>query len=300
MSNIYIKRINIFAFILLWVCQCAVVWGQQVPDTIPFSGHKDVTLSMGTIVPTTDNSGYCLTNNDGTITIHPSNGCRVHLEGTFIITKIAFNEDAVFNDSITIFDGTSTASPVLKSVTGADYLNVYSSGPMTIQFKSNAMFQASPFTLHYTCVAGCACENEYPFDFVWSNDTLHINWVASFYPDFNNYSIEYGIDGFRAGQGTSIHGIDTNHFALTNLQTGTKYDFRITYHCNGNNASIVDSYTIPIDENCTDMRNLLSPNIVCTRGGVGYESAPYRDVLTPEDIITSFQHNVVSQQSFDQ
>ncbi len=275
------------------LCLVASIFGQSPVDTIPITGHKNIQGCTGFIVPTTDVNGYCITNNNGSITINPPTGCGIHLEGSYIITD--FNYGPVeFKDHIYIYNGASTTSPLLANATEAGYVNVTSTGPMTIRFNSNYLFQYNEFRLKYTCVAGCACENDYPLTFSWSNDTLMVEWIPAQSGASTGYTLEYGPDGFVPGTGTVVSGITEPRYRIAGLTSKTKYNFRLTYPCSGPSQPVTVSYTIPEAALCIDMRDLNRPNIICSYGGYGVNSNPYEHVG-----IMANHHSVVTRQSFD-
>ena len=293
MYNIKQRRGLRYGLTVLFVlCLVASVFGQSPVDTIPITGHKNIQGCTGFIVPTTDANGYCITNNNGSITINPPSGCGIHIEGSYIITDFYYGSD--FKDHIYIYNGPSTSSPLLVNATNAGYVNVTSTGPITIRFTTNNMFQYNGFRLKYTCVAGCACENDYPLTFSWSNDTLTVEWIPAQSGASTGYTLEYGPDGFVPGTGTIISGITESHYRIAGLIAKNKYEFRLHYPCAGTSNPVISSYTIPGATMCIDMRNLNRPNITCTYGGYGTNSNPYQYVG-----IRPTKHQVITQQSFD-
>lgn len=284
-------RYGLTVLFALWLI--ASVFGQSPVDTIPITGHKNIQGCTGFIVPTTDTNGYCITNNNGSITINPPSGCGVHLEGSYIITNFYFGV-VEFKDHIYIYNGPSTSSPLLADATDAGYVNTTSTGPMTIRFSTNYMFQYNSFRLKYTCVAGCACENDYPLTFSWNNDTLTVEWLPTQSGAATGYTLEYGPDGFVPGTGTVVSGITEPRYRIIGLPSKTKYDFRLTYPCTGPSQPVTDSYTIPEAVLCIDMRDLNRSNITCTYGGYGATGNPYEHIG-----VVASHHSVVSRQSFD-
>ncbi|MBR4788013.1 MAG: proprotein convertase P-domain-containing protein [Bacteroidales bacterium] len=283
-------RYGLTIWLALWLV--ASVFGQSPVDTIPISGQRTIQGCSGYIVPKTDANGYCITNNNGSITINPPSGCGVHLEGSYIITNFYYGTE--FKDHIYIYNGTSTTSPLLANMTDAGYVNVTSTGPMTIRFTTNSIFQYNGFQLEYSCVAGCACENNYPLTFSWDNDTLTVEWLPTQSGISTGYTLEYGPDGFTPGTGTIVTGITEPRYRIVGLPSKTKYDFSLTYPCSGPSQPVTDSYTIPEAALCIDMRELNRPNITCTYGGYGNNGNPYE-----HNGISSSHHSVVMHQSYD-
>lgn len=276
----------------LWLV--ASVFGQSPVDTIPVTGQKNIQGCTGFIVPTTDANGYCITNNNGSITINPPAGCGVHLEGSYIITDFTFNGVVEFKDHIYIYNGLSTSSPLLADATDAGYVNVTSTGPMTIKFTTNYLFQYNEFRLKYSCVAGCGCENDYPLTFSWNNDILTVEWIPTQSGASTGYTLEYGPDGFVPGTGTVVSGITEPRYNIAGLIPKNKYNFRLLYPCAITSNPVTGSYTIPENIMCIDMRDLNRSNITCTYGGYGATGNPYEHIG-----IVASHHNVVPRQSFD-
>lgn len=291
---------NLCCILLFMAAAMTAVFGQSVTDTVPTSGHRDIYTCSGTIVPPTDNTGYCITNSDGSITIHPSQGCRIHLEGAYFISNYYTTGiiPEYYRDYLTVYDGPNTSSTVIKNVTGYGYLDITSTDAITIRFKSNSILQYAGFRLQYTCVAGCGCNNDYPLKFQWANDSLTVEWIASL-PNsgVSGYSLEYGIHGFAPGSGTTISNISTNHYTIGRLLEDQLYDFYLTYNCSSNSNPVVDSFLVPHFTECIDMRNLQAPNIICTTSPQTYTPGainPY--ALTGYD---AHHHAVISQQGYD-
>ena len=72
-----------------------------------------------------------------------------------------------------------------------------------------------------------------------TNTTATLNWLAPTggLPAGNTYELEYGVQGFTQGTGTSVTGLTAATYALTNLQTATTYCFYVRQNCGTVNGS---------------------------------------------------------------
>ena len=78
-----------------------------------------------------------------------------------------------------------------------------------------------------------------------TNTTATLNWVAPAggLPAGNTYELEYGLQGFTQGTGTSVTGLTAATYALTNLQAATTYCYYVRQNCGSVNGS--SSFTGP-------------------------------------------------------
>ncbi|MDB5267742.1 MAG: hypothetical protein JWP58_782 [Hymenobacter sp.] len=79
-----------------------------------------------------------------------------------------------------------------------------------------------------------------------TNTTATLNWQAPTggLPAGNTYELEYGVQGFTQGTGTSVTGLTAATYALTNLQAATDYCFYVRQNCGTTNGS--SAYVGPI------------------------------------------------------
>ncbi|MGY3091395.1 hypothetical protein ACVWYF_004461 [Hymenobacter sp. UYAg731] len=72
-----------------------------------------------------------------------------------------------------------------------------------------------------------------------TNTTATLNWLAPTggLPAGNTYELEYGVQGFTQGTGTSVTGLTAATYALTNLQAATDYCFYVRQNCGPTNGS---------------------------------------------------------------
>ncbi|WP_216690519.1 beta strand repeat-containing protein [Hymenobacter siberiensis] len=72
-----------------------------------------------------------------------------------------------------------------------------------------------------------------------TNTTATLSWVAPTggLPAGNTYELEYGVQGFTQGTGTSVTGLTAATYALTSLQAATDYCFYVRQNCGTVNGS---------------------------------------------------------------
>ena len=72
-----------------------------------------------------------------------------------------------------------------------------------------------------------------------ANTTATLSWQAPTggLPAGNTYELEYGLQGFTQGTGTSVTGLTAATYALTNLQAATTYCYYVRQNCGTVNGS---------------------------------------------------------------
>lgn len=122
-----------------------------------------------------------------------------------------------------------------------------------------------------------------------TNTTATLSWVAPTggLPAGNTYELEYGVQGFTQGTGTSVTGLTAATYALTSLQAATDYCFYVRQNCgttNGSSAFVGPTcFTTPLtapanDEPCGAVA--LGTTTV-TGSNVGSTTSIQNGVITP-------------------
>lgn len=118
------------------------------PAYMPTSGQYTITTCSGTLQDDGGNGNYS-NNTDGIITIAPTNASSVTLNFTMFDFVNSFPGDTLF-----IYDGPSTASPLLAALFGNATPSSYTStgGSITIRQKTDLSSTDPGFTATWTCI----------------------------------------------------------------------------------------------------------------------------------------------------
>ncbi len=136
-------------FELNWFCSTSS------SNNMPISGNVTYTDCNGTLY---DNGGPSLdysNNTDGTVTIQPVGATQITLNFGLFDFEYGF-------DSLVVYDGPTTASPVLAGLTGNTLPAPITSsgGSITIRQKSDFVITRAGFQLNWTCTTVGIDENE--------------------------------------------------------------------------------------------------------------------------------------------
>ncbi|MFZ4522185.1 MAG: carboxypeptidase regulatory-like domain-containing protein [Bacteroidales bacterium] len=67
--------------------------------------------------------------------------------------------------------------------------------------------------------------------------TANLSWTPSTISLNPEWTLEWGLEGFIRGTGTTVHITTTPQYSLSNLLPGTQYDFYVSTYCNATDAS---------------------------------------------------------------
>ncbi len=139
-------------------------------------------------------------------------------------------------DFLTIYNGDSTASPVIGTYTGTALppfaMAINSTGCLTVVFTSDGLINRAGWVANVVCIPEPTC---WPITNLTvgnpSTTSLEVNWTD----DLNGtpaggWNIEYGPTGFTQGTGTIVN-TTTNPFVLTDLLSSTNYDVYVQAVC---------------------------------------------------------------------
>ncbi|WP_124979941.1 fibronectin type III domain-containing protein [Nonlabens xiamenensis] len=189
-------------------------------------------------------SGDYSGNEDITYTVCPDNpGDVVYVDFTQFIVEA---NDTCSWDSLTIFDGPDTNSPIIApdsantgwcfdggtgtgDLTGMSFIGKLPSGCLTFRFVSDGFGQRAGFNANVTCAAPPSCP--VPFDFQVDDrgsDNIDLSWTPG--SSETEWTIEYGATGFTPGSGLEITATAST-FNVPGLTGNTEYDFYLTSVC---------------------------------------------------------------------
>ena len=253
---------------------------QVVGETylVPASGSTTINACSGVIYDAGGNS-ECPEGANGYTIIYPATqGCKVHLRGTYDMEDRLLLSD----DKLIIYDGAGTSGTTLFNNTGSGTLDVVSTtGPLTVKAETrdnllgdDIVDYSEGFELTITCDGGCECSVPTNISVVQGDFGVDISWEGT----SSSYIIEYGPAGFTPGTGTSVV-VNGNTYTVMGLTTYATYDFYIYYDC-GNDGVVTNegpafvSFCVPDGVTCIDFSDLTAPNITCTTG-LTNDGGPY-------------------------
>ena len=220
MNKFYNSVLLVFVFLFL-ASNTAI----SQSHTMPQSGSSSVVTCGGTILDPGGTSNYpnsCTS----TLVVYPTvQGCSVTLYGSYNLENNY--------DYLRVYSGVGASGTLLGSFTGSSgTVNVTSQGaPITLVFTSDGSVTRSGFELAVSCSGGCACGNEISVQ-PMSGGGVHVSWDAVSSIASNTYLLEYGLEGFAPGTGTSLFvtGTSVNIPDITEVT-----DFCVYYDCNNDN-----------------------------------------------------------------
>ncbi|MDB5256770.1 MAG: Ig domain protein group 2 domain protein [Chitinophagaceae bacterium] len=172
-----------------------VVFFKVNAQNIPTSGNTSITTCSTTLYDMGGASGGLTPNADGSITIHPASS------GTVVAVLVQQLDIDYYNDYLYIYNGTSTAAPLLKTFQGGwgssnevDYREYYgTSGAITIRLKTGA----TASSLSDGCVIRVSCAPTAQLNNLVRNQKRVINSCnttiydeGGIYGDYQNNSID--------------------------------------------------------------------------------------------------------------
>lgn len=162
--------------------------------------------------------------------IHLGNSKRARIKVNYISLK-SYEE-------IKIYDGPDSNSPLLKHLRrnySSNYNEFISSGISDVIFFDiidNNNYSDIKWDIDITCEPTPNCEEATNFqvnNFKLTHNQCELNWTKT--SNLNdNYSIEYGLEGFERGTGTTVS-TNENFINLVNLNKSTSYQAYITTVC---------------------------------------------------------------------
>ena len=195
------------------------------------TGTATVTMCGGHIYDDGGPSGnYGLNCNSILVVMPDAPGMVVQLQGTFDVENGW--------DYLRIYDGSDISGTLLfENPTGSGTVPLIESttGPLTIQFTSDYMIVAGGFDLQVSCTTAPTCIK--PSQLAVDNTTsssVTLSWTER--GTATAWDIEYGAQGFTQGTGTLVN-VSTNPFTISNLTSGTAYDFYVRANCGGGDES---------------------------------------------------------------
>jgi hypothetical protein len=149
---------------------------------------------------------------------------------------ISFDTEAGW-DNLTIYDGDSTAAPLLGVFDGTDlpptFISTHSSGCLTFVFHSDGVINRAGWEANVICMPEPSCW--FVTNLSTGNttvDSVEISWTDNLNtpPPAGGWNIEYGTTGFTPGTGTILNAT-SSPFIVTGLLSGTNYDFYVQAVC---------------------------------------------------------------------
>ena len=140
-------------------------------------------------------------------------------------------------ESVKVYDGPDSNSPLLNSFDrDSSFMEFVSSGNSSVIFidvKGDSYgYTETKWNIDLICEPTPNCEEVTNFQVVNSkltHDQCELNWTKT--SNLNdNYSIEYGLEGFERGTGITV-GTNENFINLVNLSKSTTYQAYITTVC---------------------------------------------------------------------
>ena len=140
------------------------------------------------------------------------------------------------SDYLKIYDGADTNATVLFQGAGT-FTNINcisSTGPLTIQFTSDYSMSASGFDLLVQCEEMSCYAVQNLRDSLVTASMATIEW--SEIGSATEWQVEYGLDGFTHGSGTTML-VNDSSYTIANLQPSTTYDIYVRAVCGTNDMS---------------------------------------------------------------
>jgi hypothetical protein len=145
-------------------------------------------------------------------------------------------------DFLKVYDGDSTAAPLLGEFTGTALPPLLTSsdasGCLTVVFTSDGIINRAGWVANVLCGPPPTCfviENLVVDNVL--NDSVTLSWVDPLNPvPPTDYNIEYGPIGFTQGTGTVVTGL-SNPATITGLSAQTSYDFYVQASCDASDQS---------------------------------------------------------------
>lgn len=176
-------------------------------------------------------SGNYSNGQDSTTIICPQNA------GDIVTVEFLSFDTETGYDNLTIYDGDSTAAPLLGTYEGTDlpptFTSTHSSGCLTFVFHADGSVTRAGWEANVICAPAPSC---------WfvtglttgttTVDSVEVSWVDN----LNNpapaggWNIEYGPSGFTQGTGTIVNAT-SSPFVVTGLLSSTNYDFYVQAVC---------------------------------------------------------------------
>ncbi|MFN5417329.1 MAG: T9SS type A sorting domain-containing protein [Flavobacteriia bacterium] len=206
-----------------------------------------------------------------TTTICPSGGQVIQISFSEFLTEDGY-------DSLTIFNGNSTADAVIGSYQGTNSPGiVYSTnanGCLTFLFESDGSVTEAGWIASISCVAPITCPK--PTNLSFSNATDNaatLSWTAG--GSETAWLIEYDTAGFVLGTGNTVVA-NSNPFSLSGLTASTNYDVYVYAICSSSDSSFASSrFSFAKDISPFNCGNLFVDN-----GGINDYSSNSADTTT--------------------
>lgn len=185
------------------------------------------------------------------------------------VTFTAFNTESNW-DALYVFNGPSTASPIIPSgnpaTTGGfppdgyvgttipgPFTSTDASGCLTFQFLSDASVTRPGWEAGVTCVTCLPIDGTTTSVTGLTSTTATVNWGCTYCS--GGYVVEWGVAGFTVGTGTivAVGAGPTGSAALTGLTPATAYDAWVRVDCGGGDISsdvLITFSTPPVNDDC--------------------------------------------------
>ena len=166
---------------------------------------------------------------NGFVVIQPS------IPGNIVKVSGTVNTEQM-SDYLKIYDGADTNATILFQGAGS-FTNINcisTTGPLTIQFISDYGTNVSGFDLMIQCeeVSCYVVQNLRDSLITASSATIKWSEIGS----ATEWEVEYGLDGFVRGSGTTML-VNDSSYTITNLQPTTTYDIYVRAICGTNDMS---------------------------------------------------------------
>ncbi|MBK7818667.1 MAG: T9SS type A sorting domain-containing protein [Sphingobacteriaceae bacterium] len=205
------------------------------PSNCYTMGNMTITACGGTIYDSGGSGNNYLSNENYTLTILPSTAAS-----SVVLTFNSFNTEASL-DFLDIYDGTSTAAPLLGSYDGTTLPPVTvatnASGALTLHFYTDGSVEFAGFDISVTCTAACAGPPTAPAVTsmsICSGNTATLTTVAT------------GTAQWYTTPSATTAPISTNTLFVTPALTGnTTYYVRDTTSCGASTLTMVNVTVAP-------------------------------------------------------
>ncbi|MDC0338410.1 GEVED domain-containing protein [Flavobacteriales bacterium] len=205
-------------------------------NIVPVTGATTHTDCSGSVYDAGGSGGNYSSSSDGILKIYPSTvGALVNITGTSTTEN---NYDYVY-----VFDGPTTADPLLGTYTGTgqaiNHTSSHASGALTIRLTSDGSVTASGLDLAVSCVIPCLAPSALTSSSITAT-TATISWTAPSPAPSDGYDYYYDPSSSAPSNsatpsGSVAAGVLTDN--LSGLTAGTTYYYWVRSNCGSGDLS---------------------------------------------------------------